>query len=901
MKRRTVIGSIFIVAALLKLATQWGILQWRWFETMSEGRWAMYFGIFILLYVGVHLVIDSYRRDPSQWLQRPIPPAEEGKRICCSVHYGGDEYIYKGESFHGARLDAFCGGLRLDLREAVITEDEEIDIHTFMGGVELIVPDSLNVETKSRSFIGGVSNETNRNAKDGAPCLHIVASNFLGGVSIRNLAVLAIAVMMCTAAFAQNDSLSMDTTLWYNQTQQLDGIVVKGHLPKTRVKGDAMRTTVAGTILEKAGTMSDALNRIPSLKAERDGGVEVTGRGDAEVYINGRRVQDVKELSRLRSDQIQHVDVVQNPGARYKAAVKAVVRITLKKAQGEGFSFQDSAEGMYQYGLSATNNLDVNYRTGGLDITASFWAGSYGHSKSFQDNTLTYYVGKDKIEGVSSQESRNTWKGWSPQLQVNYMVNENHSFGAYYKYDRHPSGKFNSLFLTDNYENSIFTEHSESDITQEEEFKKHIFNAYYNGRIGKLSVDLNIDGLFDDTQSRGNTKEQTTEAGDSPTRRSIESNTLSSNNFWATKLILGYPVWKGNLSLGGEYSYNHRTDAYDFTATDAVPVKSTDTEINERSSAAFLEYGRQFGKVFAQVGLRYEHLTNDYFDFGKRQDEVCRDYGDWFPTATLSAPIGKMQLSLSYRRDIQRPAYSSLTSSTMYVNRYTYQSGNPYLKPTYTHSLVLNAAYQWANLSVNYGRLKNIVTMSTESFPGSEDPLISLVRPINSADDYNQFELSLSARPTIGCWHPMWYAFTVFQNYKTPTANGSMKTLNDPYVMLVWNNDIELPHSFRLSANAQWASKGDYNNFSITAQRFNFSLGVQRDINLRRLGTLTLDLRCVDVLNTNKTNATVYGIRELSTANPARRTFLIDLVWKFNEARSKYRGSGAGAKQKARM
>ena len=134
---------------------------------------------------------------------------------------------------------------------------------------------------------------------------------------------------------------------------------------------------------------------------------------------------------------------------------------------------------------------------------------------------------------------------------------------------------------------------------------------------------------------------------------------------------------KGNLSLGGEYSYNHRTDAYTFLASDYVPVKATDTEINEKSAAAFVEYGRQFGKVFAQAGLRYEHLNNDYFNFGKREDEVCRNYGDWFPTATLSAPIGKMHLSLSYRRDIQRPAYSSLTSSTIYVNRYTYQSGNP--------------------------------------------------------------------------------------------------------------------------------------------------------------------------------------------------------------------------------
>jgi hypothetical protein len=685
-------------------------------------------------------------------------------------------------------------------------------------------------------------------------------------------------------------------------TQMLQEVVVKGQLPKTHVKGDAMRTTVAGTILEKAGTVSDALSKIPSLEAERDGGVKVLGRGDAEVYINGRRVQDMKELSRLRSDQIQHIDVVQNPGARYAASTKAVVRITLKKAQGDGFSFQNSTQYMYQYGRSLNDNLTANYRTGGLDVTASFWAGTYNHYKGLQDNDLIYYVGSDRMTGITTQETRHPWHAWSPQLQLNYMAGENHTFGAYYKYDRTPSGETTSDFRTDMYENNIFTEHSQSDIWQDESIRKHIFNAYYNGKVGQLGIDLNVDGLFDDTKTPGSTTETMTPAsGGAGTTRTIESNTNSANNFWASKLVFSYPVLKGNLSLGGEYSYNHRTDAYSYQASDYVPVKATDTEINEKSAAGFVEYGRLFGKVYAQAGLRYEHLTNDYFNFGKREDEVCRDYGDWFPTATISAPIGKMQLSLSYRRDIERPAYGNLTSSTIYINRYTYQSGNPYLKPTYTHSLVLNAAYQWANLTVNYSRLKNSETMSTEPFPGSTDPLISLVRPINSTEDYNQLSLGLSARPVIGCWHPMWYAFTVFQNYKTPTADGTIKTLNDPYVTLVWNNDIELPHSFRLSANAQWATKGDYNNFSITAQRFDLTFGVQRDFNLRRLGMLTLDVRCVDVLNTNKTKAVIYGIREISSANPARRTFIIDLVWKFNEARSKYRGSGAGEKQKARM
>ncbi len=689
-------------------------------------------------------------------------------------------------------------------------------------------------------------------------------------------------------------------------TKIIGEVVVKGQLPKTHVKGDAMRTTVAGTILEKAGTVSDALSRIPSLEAERDGGVKVLGRGDAEVYINGRRVQDMKELSRLRSDQIQHVDVVQNPGARYAASTKAVVRITLKKAQGEGISFMDNAGAMYQYGYTLTNNLDVNYRTGGLDVTASFWAGRYGHAKSLQENDIVYYVGPDHYAGLTKQETTQIWKGWSPQLQVNYMVNENHSFGAFYKYDRHPSGELNSLFNTDNYMNGIYAERSESKIWQDESFKKHLFNAYYNGRVGNLGIDFNVDGLFDDTKTPGSTTEITTSAQTdaapvAPTSRTMESNTNSGNNFVASKLIFSYPLWMGNLSVGGEYSYNHRTDAYDFTATDAVPVKATDTEINESSTAGFMEYGRAFGKVYAQAGLRYEYLTNDYFNFGKREDEVCRHYGDWFPTAVISAPIGKVQLSLSYRRDIQRPNYGNLTSSTIYLNRYSFQSGNPYLKPTYTHSIVFNSAYKWMNLNLNFGRIKDVVTMSTEPYPGSEDPLISLVRPVNSTEDYNQLGVSLTAQPVIGCWHPMWYAYCLFQNYKTPSADGSILTLNRPYLTLVWQNDIELPKKFRLNVSAQWATKGDYNNNRITNYRLYTAIGIQRDVNLRKLGSLTFDLRCNDILNTNKTKATVYGIREISVDSPARRTFTLDLTWKFNEARSKYRGSGAGEKQKARM
>ena len=101
------------------------------------------------------------------------------------IEKSGAWYAYKGETFHGARLDACCGGLRMDLRQAVITQDEAVDVHTFLGGVELLVPEGINVNVTSHSFIGGVGNEIPNREIPGAPCLHIVASNFLGGVNVK--------------------------------------------------------------------------------------------------------------------------------------------------------------------------------------------------------------------------------------------------------------------------------------------------------------------------------------------------------------------------------------------------------------------------------------------------------------------------------------------------------------------------------------------------------------------------------------------------------------------------------------------------------------------------------------------------------------------------------------------
>ena len=700
------------------------------------------------------------------------------------------------------------------------------------------------------------------------------------------------------------DSLSMESCdTIVSKSIYLAEASVRGNLPRTRVKGDAMRTVVCGSVLEKAGTLTDVLSKIPTLKAERGGGVEVFGRGAAEVYINGRRVQDMNELDRLRSEDIQCVDVVHNPGARYAAATKAVVRITLKRRQGDGFSFVDYASGIYRYGWSGANNLDMNYRTGGLDVTASLWGGHYGHNKSNASNDITYVIGSDRYLGRSTQDSQYTWNGYSPQLQFNYMLSDKQSFGAFYKWDHNTRNRHSGWFHMDNYCNDLLEESMLSDLSGDGNQRKHIFNAYYNGRVGRLSIDWNVDGLFSKQDEWTATTERVNPSG---IVSKVNTDAFTSNDFWATKLILSYPVWKGVLTAGTEYSHNSRNSTYAVHTDAQVATSDSDIDIRESSTSGFVEYGRAFKSLYVQAGLRYEHINNDYYILRVHQDDTSRSYGDWFPTATMAYRTPhQVQMSLSYRKDIQRPAYSNLGSQVMYINKYSYQGGNPYLQPVYTHNLSLNVAYKWANALVSMQRIKGDIVLQTRPYPGSSNPMVSLILPENSAEPYNRLYLTLSARPVIGLWHPSWTASLSLQNYKAfcpkPGEDGGVMLLHRPFFSFAWDNDFMLPHDWRINAQLQYSSKGDYMSYRITTHTCNPSVGLQKDFTTRRLGKFCFDLRCYDPFNMGKSSSIVYGIRQIEVHNPARRTVMLDVTWRFNEAQKKYRGRGAGESQKGRM
>ena len=120
-----------------------------------------------------------------------------------------------------------------------------------------------------------------------------------------------------------------------NDTFILEGVVITAKRPDYQIKDGNLVTRIENSLLSKSGTGNDVLKHIPGIQ-EKEGKFTVFGKGTPIIYINGREIRDLSELDRLSSTEIRQVEVVTNPGARYKANAKAVIRIKTVRQSGDG-------------------------------------------------------------------------------------------------------------------------------------------------------------------------------------------------------------------------------------------------------------------------------------------------------------------------------------------------------------------------------------------------------------------------------------------------------------------------------------------------------------------------------------------------------------------------------------
>ena len=674
-------------------------------------------------------------------------------------------------------------------------------------------------------------------------------------------------------------------------TQVLGEVVVKSDLPKTRLKGEGMVTSVGGTILEHAGTIERLLDRIPNVSA-KNGKIEVFGRGTPELYINGRKVRDNSELDRLSADNIKDVEVITNPGARYDASVTSVIRITTKKAVGDGFSLDNRLFGeVNDYGyLVGEDNLNMNYRTGGLDVGATLRASKWASPdpKTIEQTTHLEDTWRQRSEIDQVYKNENLYA----RLAVSYMFNENHSIGISASYRRQPWNKPSGYMESTFTQNGTLTEQLRSDYNASVQATTLQGNAYYTGKIGQWNIDFNTDWMYTKSNSTMNTVEDYTEVGQETEHNDVTTNNVPRSNLIASKLVLTAPLFGGSLSFGGEYSYSTRKSVYTVLPKGIIDDDRSRTE--EGLATAFVEYARQFGPLSAQVGLRYEHVDFDYYEDDAYVAEQSRTYGDLFPSVALSAMLGKLGLQLGYSADISRPSYNQLRSNINYDNRYTYEGGNPFLVPTKSHNVNFAASYKWLTFSAGYSRIIDPIIQHSETY--NDDPAVALFSQVNG-EAYDKVFASLNLRPKVGFWHPA-VMLGVQKQWFNMAVHGH-NPLDNPLATFRFNNtfDVKL---FEVSLNMECTTTGADENNYLRKPSFRADLSLYKSFMNDKL---SVSFYVADLFKTNKNSVvTYYGTLRESIYEPkALRNINLTVRYKFNVSRSKYKGTGAGEGQKNRL
>lgn len=677
-----------------------------------------------------------------------------------------------------------------------------------------------------------------------------------------------------------------------SDTQVLGNVVVKANLPVTRIKGDAMVTGVAGTALEKAGTAEQMFDKIPNVTS-KNGEINVFGRGTPEIYVNSRKLLDNSELDRLSAENIKSVEVVNNPGARYGANVTSVIRIITKKAEGEGFGFDNRAMFQYNREWSALEQLNFNYRKNGWDLSGMLYGSRmYGWiSKKLVQDTYLQEHWQQKSSTFNDWTSRN----FNAQLTVNYTFNENSAFGI--RYDYHKTPYYKSLMETNTnvFSDGVLSENTCSPNIIDKGSEYHQINAYYNGKIKNWSIGLNLDGYWDKSDKASYLDEKTELADGSDNNRYVSIFNDIENTLYAAKLILSRPVWGGELSFGGEYTYTNRRN---INLNPEGVVSDDNSRIRENMGAAFVEYSRKFGSVQALAGLRYEYNVSDYFEKNIRVDEQSKNFSNLFPTISIATPINHLNLQLAYRTDIARPSYWDLRSSMLLINKYTYETGNPLLNPKFTHNLTLGATYRWLQLSVGYNRVENDI-LNVTSLYDENNPTIMLMSLAN-AEAYDKIFASVTLSPTIGIWKPQWKFQLNKQWFDIQTPQGNL-SLSNPMGTIIWNNNLSLPWGFMLDADFMYKSKGDRTNGRFLKPSWRMDLSLQKSLLNDKLN-IRLDV--TNLFNLYKRDFTMYVSNMQTmhlTEEPNNCTVRLTVRYKFNTTKSKYKGTGAGDSQKSRM
>ena len=716
------------------------------------------------------------------------------------------------------------------------------------------------------------------------------------------LCLTALAAMLGVAtAMAQTEK--KDTV---DYSLNLQEFVVKSTAPRTKMRNGAMVTRIVGSPLESAGSVEDMLSRVPGMM-RMGGQLQVIGKGSPIYYINGRKVQDLEELKRLRSQDIREVEVVNSPGAAYDASVNAVVKIKTRRQQGEGLSgrFDVSDEQALKSGNNnLASTLNLNYRHEGLDFFGGVtFQNDYldGYRSLLEQNT---YLKQNTNSIVSHTQTGYTQSDQKFSRMffnagVNWQFDDDNFMGV--KLER-------GVWLKNRYwfemEEDVLRNGMKEDYLKSESDIKYknpntlLVNAYYNGKIGKWGIDANVDYYSQCDKNDNHVNEQAMSG-----MRTVESMTENKSHLFAARLIAEHPLWTGKLQLGGELTTVCRDNDYRISGVDNIFDRMS--KVNEQNYAAFFEYGIMIPKAgMLTLGMRYEHVAFDFDDKTDPSRSVKRNHDDFFPSVSFGTRLGDLQMQLSYGIKTTRPSYYQLRSEIDYSSKYTLQTGNPLLENEIRHTLDLSGRWKWIAFNVNYLHIKDAIYDWTTPYDDNGVVMIGMVNFDRPIDVFCAF---VNVSPTVGVWttsntvgvQKQWLSF----NLDDPREATGKRHVTYDKPMLIFNSDnaFRLKHDWQLELNSQFYSKAHYRNVKLMQAYWNLTAAVQKSFLKDK--SLVVRLSVADIFNTAKQDALIdlgnYTLLKGDVFGEGRGNYSFHRVslsvrYAFNATKSKYKGKGAG-------
>ena len=680
------------------------------------------------------------------------------------------------------------------------------------------------------------------------------------------------------------DKAEVGTIRMQPDNYTLKGVTVKGHRLLYTSTDRGLQVSIQGTPLEQFGSANEMLTHLPLMMSNG----EIAGHGKPEIYINNKKVRGEDELERLRADEVKSVEIITQPGTEYDAAVSSVIRIKTVRRTGEGWSGKFS--GAYRQGHEhyESANAALNYRLrNGMD----FFARGY-----FTDNnSLITATSNDQLQASSlwDYEKSAEWlsrvKYYFADLGWNWEINDHHSIGLTYTANNY-IGDFKTQRTFDEqvWQDGTLVDGGHSvTTTLGKPRMTHTVNAYYVGEVGKWKLDFSTDfyNAHSVSDMSGGTEGSTT----------VSSQTNTENQLIAEKLVITAPVPKGNLTFGEEASAVDRTS--DFTQSGF----SADNSVHQQTAmwSLFANYALHLGKFSFNAGLRWQNEHNRYDYNGQQDDEMSPDYHVFIPRASVTYNSGDWTHKLSFFTARQNPSYNLLSSAINYRSKYEYDTGNPLLQPQTTHQLSWSSNWKWFYVEAYYQYTQNLIRSFQTAYDDINHPGVMIMDYRNSPK-CQEYGIELNFSPKIGIWQMNYTVGLGFAD-EDVEALGITHKWNGLISSFTLDNTFTLPHSWLLNIKGNLSP---YNETRCAQTKTTGSLNIRLSKQFLKDKSLTVAILANDLLHTQYTEMTAYSGINMRTQfrqyNDSRRIG-IDLSWRFNATRSRYKGSHAGQSERNRL